>query len=250
MINLILTIVTGLFWLLAGVGAPDPPPAARVNSAASVYEVTSPVPYQVVTDEIDIIGSVISPDLYNYFVEYYRVIDGVEYWFPATLPRFEPVFADRIGTFNTSVLPDGEYQIRLRVRTGVDTASTLAFGPIVVRNSQKVIVTETPEPVISVTASVDTPVPGQVVKGQVDIVGTVAAPDPFAFFFEFRPVGGEDKWYPATLPYLKPVNSGFLGSWNTETLQDGDYMLRLAVKPLGGPYLRFPVGTMKVRNGN
>ncbi len=266
MLNTILSIVTGLFWLMAGAGALDTSPAAETNRAASVYEITSPVPYQVVADQVEIFGSVNSPDMLHFYVEFKPISGGERDWFPATLPGIEPKFADRLGTFNTTTLPDGEYGMRLRVGTGRDSESTLAFGPLVVRNSKKVDITKTREarPVATatdsgaeprasdVTAYVNSPLPDQVVSGQVDIVGTFDAPDIRGFYFEFRPVGGDDeaKWFPATLPQIKSIRSDVLGTWNTATLKDGDYELRLSANTGDGPTRRFLFGVLKVRNGS
>ena len=268
MIAYFLFVFTGLTWLLATVSAPDSAPTAPANPKVSIYEITSPVPYQVVTDQVDIIGSVNSPDMTRYFVEYYRVLDDGAHWLPATPPRIHPVFGDSLGTFNTTVLPDGRYEMRLLVRTVRDEYSYLAFGPVVVRNSRKVVVTETPALLVAggrtkadenapthagnVTASVDAPLPGQVISGAVDIIGTVDAPALKSFFVEFSPVGGNHlfDWVPATLPRAEAVRSDVLGTWNTQCCRDGSYKLRLIVTAGDDPAQRFLIGTFEVKNNS
>ena len=256
MIAQLLSLLTALVWLLAG--APD---AAPTKPKFSIYEITSPLPNQVVTDEVDIIGSVNSPDLVNYFVEYRPVLDSFGNWYPAILPRVLPVFAARLGTFNTRFLPDGEFDLRLRVNPGYDSESTLRFGPIVVRNSHKVVFTPMPEATATatepaaktrasdVTAIVESPRPGQVLSGSVDFVGTVDAPDLRNFYIEFKPVGDDaDRWFPATLPKIESVQSDVLGTWNTITLKDGSYLMRINVLAGAEPRQHIPIGVFKVRN--
>ena len=245
MIAQLLSFLTAIISLLAG--APD---GAPIKPEFSIYEITSPHPNQIVTDEVDIIGSVNSPNFVNFFVEVYRVVGGVEDWFPATLPYRQPVFNDRIGTFNTRFLPDGEYRLRLMIRTNNQGESTLAFGPIIVSNSQKVVVTPTPEGRASdVTAVVESPRSGQVLSGSVDFVGTVDAPDLRNFFIELASADGDwDGWFAATLPRINSVQSDLLGTWNTTLIIDGDYHLRLNVLAGAEPRQHIPIGVFKVRN--
>lgn len=250
MITQILSIVTALIWLVAG--APDSVPTTPAKPKFSIFEITSPLPNQVVTDEVDIIGSVNSPDLVNFFVEYRPVLDSDGNWYPAILPRILPVFAEGLGTFNTRFLPDGKFDMRLRVNPGYASESTLAFGPIFVSNSQKVELTPTPERRAITIATVDSPRPGQVLSGSVDIVGTVDAPDLRNFYIEFKPVDGAsaDRWFPATLPRIATVQSDSLGTWTTVVLNDGDYLLRLNVLAGAEPRQHMPIGVFKVRNNS
>lgn len=247
MIAQLLSILSALIWLVAG--APETAPLTTPKPTFSIYEVTSPVPLQVVTGEVDIIGSVNLPGLFSYYVEVYRAVEGVEDWFPATLPYLQPVFDDRIGTFNTSYLPDGSYRMRLVVIASDDSRSTLPFGPVFVYNSQKVVPTPTPERRAVVTVNVDAPTPGQVVSGSVDFVGTVDARDLQIFFIEFTSADDDwDEWLPATLPKRESVQTGVLGTWNTTFRVDGDYHLRLNVLAGAEPRQHIPIGVVKVRN--
>ncbi len=274
MIAYFLFVFTGLTWLLATVSAPDSAPTAPANPKVSIYEITSPVPYQVVTDQVDIIGSVNSPDMTRYFVEYYRVLDDGAHWLPATLPRIEPVIDDRLGNFHTTFLPDGEYDMRLVVLTGGDTTSTLTFGPIVVRNSPMAAATKAAEVArraarqataeyceppadankmdraSEISVSIDAPLPNQIVSGSVEFIGTVSAPEPLGYFFESRRVSAvqQDKWHLATLWAGQAVESDRVETWHTQGISDGDYMLRLTVIACKVPAQHFLFGPFKVRN--
>ena len=211
MIAHLLSFLSALLWLVTG--APDAASSIIAKPKFSIYGITSPIPNQVVTDEVDIIGSVSSLGLRYYFVEARRTFDDDAKWFPATLPRIHPVTDDLIGTFNTTSLRDSIFELRLVVIIGDGERSTLGFGPIFVNNSQKVIPTPTPEMRSIPTVTVMSPAPGQVVSGSVDFVGTVDAPDLRSFFIEFTLADGDrEEWIPATLPRFASCPIRFVGN--------------------------------------
>ncbi len=276
MIAYFLFAFTALTWLLTGVSAPDSVRANAAQSRFSIYEVTSPYPNQVVTDQVDIIGSVNSIGMRRYFVEYRQAYDEGGEWFPATLPGIHPVINKRLGTFNTTILSDDIYVLRLVVLTGEDTRSTLAFGPIIVNNSPLAAATKAafaarraasqataeycktlsdadkPDPAREISVSIDAPLPGQIVSGSVRIIGTVEAPELRNFYFEFglEADAGSGEWYPATLPHVATVRSGVLGTWTTTTLKDGNYALRLIVRAGDCQPQQLIIGTFEVRNNS
>ncbi|MCY3780725.1 MAG: hypothetical protein OXG78_10485 [Chloroflexi bacterium] len=276
MIAYFLVFLTGLTWLFASLSAPDSARSVPAHPKASVYEIISPVPNQVVTDQVDIIGSVVSIGMRRYFVEYRQAYDEDGEWFPATLPGIHPVINKRLGTFNTTILSDDIYVLRLVVLTGEDTRSTLAFGPIIVNNSPMAEATKAaeaarraasqataeycktlsdadkPDPAREISVSIDAPLPGQIVSGSVRIIGTVEAAELLNFYFEFglEADAGSAEWYPATLPRVETVRSGVLGTWTTTTLKDGNYALRLIVRAGDCQPQQLIIGTFEVRNNS
>ena len=74
---------------------------------------------------------------------------------------------------------------------------------------------------------INSPKPGDVVKGQVTLVGTADIPN-FGFYkYEFSPFGA-DSWYTIQAnPNVKQNDD--LGPWDTSELSPGDYNLRLVV---------------------
>ena len=274
MIAYFLTFLTALTWLLTGVIAPDSARTVPAHPKVSIYEITAPVPNQVVADQVDIIGSVNSPDMRSYFVEFRRGFDDGARWFPATLPSIHPAVGERLGTFNTTPLTDGIYDMRLVVLTGGDTESTLAFGPIVVRNSPMAAATKAAqvaraearkatadycEPpagadkmdrASEVSVSIDAPLPNQIVSGSVEFIGTVSAPEPLGYFFESSRTSAvqQDNWHRATAWAKQTVKSGRVETWHTQGISDGDYILRLTVIACRVPAQHFVFGPFKVRN--
>ena len=101
------------------------------------------------------------------------------------------------------------------------------------------------------------PPPVYVLSGNVDIRGTVSIAELRQFFIEFRSLAldmeaGEDQmddpWLPADLPRITAVTDDILGSWNTITLQDGLYELRLAINPNSETPTYFRVSPLRVEN--
>ncbi len=71
------------------------------------------------------------------------------------------------------------------------------------------------------------PKPGDIIKGQVTLVGTADVPN-FGFYkYEFSALGA-DVWY--TIQANPQVtDGGNLGNWDTSEVTPGDYNLRLVV---------------------
>ena len=74
-----------------------------------------------------------------------------------------------------------------------------------------------------------------VLHGRIELRGTADLDEMDNYFLEFRPsLFGEDAenrtdgWLPITLPQSDPVLDDILGTWNTETTEDGLYEIRLS----------------------
>ena len=90
------------------------------------------------------------------------------------------------------------------------------------------------------------PKPGDEVKGTVKITGTADSPN-FGFYkYEVAPMGTQN-W--ATIAAdRKPVKNDQLGEWNTLSLTNGDYFLRLVVTDNVGASLEPCVIAVRVLN--
>ncbi|MDE2638411.1 MAG: hypothetical protein OXI30_18740 [Chloroflexota bacterium] len=105
-------------------------------------------------------------------------------------------------------------------------------------------------------AHISWPPPVYVVRDNVDIRGTVTLAAMRNFFIEFRPLmlGMMDDdeevnpWLPGTLPRIEAVADDILGSWNTVTLRDGLYELRLTVNTGGAEPEHYRVSPIRVDN--
>ena len=93
---------------------------------------------------------------------------------------------------------------------------------------------------------ITTPEPGTDVSGTVKITGTANVPN-FGFFkYEYTPRGSQN-W--ATISAKRePVTNGEIGDWNTTSLTNGDYFLRLVITDNVGVSLEPCVIAVRVAN--
>ena len=105
-------------------------------------------------------------------------------------------------------------------------------------------------------AHISWPPPVYVVRDNVDIRGPVTLATMRNFFIEFRPLTlgmmdedeDDNPWLPGTLPRIEAVDDDILGSWNTVTLRDGLYELRLTINTGGAEQAHYRVSPIRVEN--
>jgi hypothetical protein len=97
-------------------------------------------------------------------------------------------------------------------------------------------------------AVISSPLDGQIVQGLVTVTGTVTvlgyASYELSFAYDNDPT---QTWFVLTNS-SQPVFEGELGTWDTTTLTDGDYTLRLRVSLLDGSVQETTVSGLRVRN--
>jgi hypothetical protein len=132
-----------LFFLLA---AQDSPPVA----------ISSPVAGEALRGQVNIIGSTNAPNFISAQLDFAYVSDPTGTWFPLqTLPQ--PVFDSPLFTWDTTLITDGDYILRLRVFGG-DSSFQEVTVPVSIQNDA--VPTATPAPTATpeeVTVLVPTP---------------------------------------------------------------------------------------------
>jgi len=99
-----------------------------------------------------------------------------------------------------------------------------------------------PEPVIK------TPGPGDVLQGTITITGSDAVAGFLSSELAFAYVGDVTAtWFPIAVS-SSPVEAGTLATWDTNTITDGNYSLRLRVYLDNGTSLDVMVSSLRVRN--
>jgi hypothetical protein len=94
------------------------------------------------------------------------------------------------------------------------------------------------------------------VTGTITIFGTVNPPDLQAYFIEVTDYNAYSAnperalWTPVTLPSRTPVTNGALAQWDTMTVIDGVYMLRVRVALRGGGARFAAAGPIRVANSD
>jgi hypothetical protein len=96
--------------------------------------------------------------------------------------------------------------------------------------------------------SIVSPQPGDVLRGQVDIVGNMNVPNfasaELAFSYASNPA---DSWF-TIQTFSQPVQEPTLAVWDTTALTDGDYVLHLRVFLQDGSSQDVVVSDLKFRN--
>ncbi len=103
-------------------------------------------------------------------------------------------------------------------------------------------------------AGISSPQNGDVIRGQVEIAGNMTVPNFSSADLSFKyaiPEGGAtnsaDNWF-AIQTFPQPVAGPALAVWDTTTLTDGDYTLRLRVFLQDGSFQDAIVSDLKIRN--
>jgi hypothetical protein len=123
-------------------------------------------------------------------------------------------------TYNFSGVADGTHTFRVRSR---DWAGNVDPTPA----TQIFEVDATPP-----AAEISAPVFGQPVRGRIAVTGTTADPRFHDYALMARVAGGTTWTGPGVIPLAvsqTPVTGDTLATWDTTTLPDGDYEMRLAV---------------------
>jgi hypothetical protein len=114
--------------------------------------------------------------------------------------------------------------------------------------------TPTPTPA-NPNAVIVWPPPVYVLRGPYPILGSANLANMTNHFLEFRQLNDDGSipnenasWLPATLPTTTAVVNDVLGVWNTATVPDGLYELRLTVNAKGGTPTRFRIAPIRVEN--
>ncbi|NWF69667.1 MAG: PKD domain-containing protein, partial [Chloroflexi bacterium] len=93
------------------------------------------------------------------------------------------------------------------------------------------------------------PIPGNTVAGNVQVIGSASHPQFLQYQIEFGPDPNPGNlWFLASGVVQAPVQNGLLGIWNTSSTQDGVYQVRLRVFLRDGTDLSTIVNNIRVQN--
>jgi hypothetical protein len=95
---------------------------------------------------------------------------------------------------------------------------------------------------------ISTPSQGQIVQGLVVITGTVSALGFSSYELSFAYADDSTQTWFVLTSGSEPIFEGELGTWDTTTLTDGDYSLRLRTFMLDGTIQETTVTGLRVRN--
>ncbi|MEB2365115.1 MAG: PKD domain-containing protein, partial [Chloroflexota bacterium] len=146
--------------VLTQVGPPTsiaiiPPTAISVIPTATPSTISivllSPIPGNVVTSNVQVLGSAIHPNFLQYQLEYGPDPNPGNLWYAIGGPRQFPVLNGVLGIWSTNTIPDGSYQLRLRVYLRDGSNPQTVVNNIRVQNA-------IPTPVPTYTPSIPRPI--------------------------------------------------------------------------------------------
>ncbi len=135
--------------------------ATATNISAANAVISSPQIVSELHGAVQVQGTVNVSGMHNYFLETRALNDdasipaGDSGWAPATLPVSKPVQNGVIGSWDTTLIPDGLYELRLTVTTDNQTSVYYVVSPLRVGNAS--FLTATPIPAPAVTGTLTTP---------------------------------------------------------------------------------------------
>ena len=196
-------------------------PIEDSTTAGALLRVTAPVAAQTVSGTVTVLGRADSEQFQQYRVEWGRGTSPASWVTLWTATR--PVSGGRLGSWDTTALPNGDYSLRVVLLDAERGALRFAV-PVVVDNGE-----DAPSEDLAPFAELLQPAPGSVVRGNVRITGTAVAGDLADYRIEVGAGLAPAEWqmvYRADAP----VPRGALATWNSTTVADGSYTLRLTVQ--------------------
>ncbi len=113
--------------------------------------ILSPIPGNVIASNVQVLGAAVHPLFLQYQVEYGPDPNPGNLWYPATSIVGTPIVNGLLGVWNTTVVPDGLYQLRLRVYLRDGSSLTTVVNNIRIQN-------RVPTPVPSNTPPIPRPI--------------------------------------------------------------------------------------------
>jgi hypothetical protein len=147
----LLLLLCGVFLAVVIEAAPDRSPQEQGPEAV----ITSPRDRAVVRDKVSIRGTATHPEFWKYEVAYGPEPNPGDQWILIGVVHETQVVDNVLETWDTTLLPDGNYSLRLRVVRRDGNFQEYFVREIAVANTQP---TDTPTPEVTATPT-DTPTP-------------------------------------------------------------------------------------------
>ncbi len=135
----------------------------------------------------------------------------------------------------------------------------LALTPMTLAQDGASVIEPQDPDMVDASANISFPPPVYVLRDSVDIRGTITLASMRNYFIEFRALELDDmgmvsaesddaNWIPATAPMTEPKVDDVLGTWNTATVRDGLYELRVKINTGGEMPVYARVSPVRVEN--
>ena len=195
-------------------------PTEDSSSAGALVRLITPAAAQIVEGDVTIIGRASSPGFQRYVVEWGRGTTPAS-WVRISTSTAE-VSGGVLGSWDTRSVPDGDYAVRVMLTD--EQRGELRFAvPVVVANGEQGATVD-----LAPQAQIDTPLGGSVIAGVVDVTGSALSGDMQEAVVEIGPGLSPGEWT-AIARITAPAFETALARWDTTSVPDGTYTLRVTV---------------------
>jgi hypothetical protein len=196
-------------------------PTADSATVGSFAQVLSPGANAVLSGVVQIVGRAASPNFQQYAVEYGRGSNPNSWVRLNTSNR--PTVGTELGVWNTTLVQNGDYTLRVSIQD--EQLGQLWFAvPVRVDNGDAGAQQD-----LTPIAQITGPVPGAVVSGTVPIRGTAVSAAMLQANLEIGVGLSPSTWQTLTSTVL-PIYQGEIYNWDSTSVADGIYTLRLTVQ--------------------
>ncbi len=121
--------------------------------------ISFPPPIYTLRGQVRVFGSANLPNMSNYFLEFRPIVNkpntiNNSAWTPASLPATTPVTNNVLGTWDTSIMADGLYELRLTINVRGQAATYFLVSPLRVENTPNTFLQQNPQLVASPTPNI------------------------------------------------------------------------------------------------
>jgi len=196
-------------------------PPEESTAAGVLVSVTSPVAAQTVFGQLQIRGRADAPDFERFVVEWGRG-SSPDVWVRLRSSD-RPVGGGVLASWNTASVPNGAYTVRVVVNDG--KLGRLRFAvPITVDNGEAGAPAD-----LAPWGQITRPASGSVVSGNVIVVGSALSGELIDARLEVGTGLSPSSWTEVGR-IAQPQVSTTLGSWDSTSVEDGTYTLRLTIR--------------------
>ncbi|MCU0479724.1 MAG: SH3 domain-containing protein [Anaerolineae bacterium] len=184
--------------------------------------ISFPPPIYTLRGEVSVFGSANLPNMSNYFLEFRPVVNrpntvNNEAWTPASLPATTPISDNVLGVWDTSIVADGLYELRLTINVRGQSATYFVVSPLRIENETSRFAQINPQ--LFPSQITDTPTTNPNVQPPSTTTPTVTAT------IDANVRTGDDTAYPAVGFLLNGQSATILGVSSTGT---GWYFIELS----------------------
>jgi PKD repeat protein len=97
--------------------------------------IVSPIPGNILAGNVNVLGSALHPNFLQYYLEYGPDPNPNNLWYTIGGARLTPVSNSLLGIWSTNTIPDGPYQLRLRVFLRDGTITQTVVNNLRVQNT-------------------------------------------------------------------------------------------------------------------